>query len=159
MKKLYLDMTAIKGGCVGVMVSDAQVIPAGATVNAMPVRDKNAEYQRYAQAYDIHFIFDDDIPAPGFYTVPLVDIFARDSAGCFIGSVGRRFDPEDDAPVCYINNRQECFLIAETGKAFLQAAPCWKRQLRPYDRVVFYKSQAEAENALEFIKLSRPPKG
>lgn len=158
MRKLYLDMTAIKGGCVGVMVSGAQVIPAGATVNAMPVRDKNAEYQRYAQEYDIHFIFDDDIPTVAFYTVPQVDIVARDSAGGFIGAIGQHFDLESDTPVCYINNLWECFLIAETAKAFLRVAPFWKQQLRPYDRVVFYSSRAKAEETLEFVRLPEPPK-
>lgn len=51
----------------------------GTTLYPMSVKDKNTEYQRYADTYDLKFIFDDDIPQIDFYTVPRVDIFAKDS--------------------------------------------------------------------------------
>ena len=53
MKKLYLDRTQLTS-CTAVFVSDAQVIDAGATVNAMSVKDKDKEYERFAREYDIH---------------------------------------------------------------------------------------------------------
>lgn len=44
----------------------------------MDVTDKNQEYQRYAKDYDIQFIFDDNIPNIEFYTVPQVDVMAKE---------------------------------------------------------------------------------
>ena len=79
MKKLYLD--AASNGCTAVYVKDAEVVPAGTTISSMPVKMKNREYQKYAEEYDICFIFDDHIPALPFYTVPWVDLMATDSRG------------------------------------------------------------------------------
>ncbi len=125
MRKVYLDKTEINN-YIGVFVKDAEVIPTGTTIYYMSTKYKNEEYQKYADNYDIHFIFDDDIPTLSFYTVPQVDILARDSEGGFIGTVGQQSDLESDAPICYINNHQECFLIAKTGKEFLNIKNSWK---------------------------------
>jgi hypothetical protein len=152
MRKVYFDKTEIDG-CTGVIIKNAEVIPAGATIYSMSIKDKNEEYQRYANNYDIHFIFDDDIPVLEFYTVPQVDIFARDSEGGFIATVGHQTDLENDAPICYINNHQQCFLIANTGKEFLQIVNSWKQHLGPYYDVVFYCSKSEAEKELEFFRF------
>lgn len=154
MRKVYLDKTEINN-CISVFATDAEVIPTGVTISCMSTKHKNGEYQKYADDYDIHFIFDDDIPVFAFYTVPQVDILARDSEGGFIGTVGQRSDFESDAPICYINNRQECFLIAKTGKEFLKIADSWKRYFKPYNGIVFYASKSEAEKELEFIKVPK----
>ena len=98
MRKVYLDRTQMKT-CTGIFLKDAEVILTGTTVYAMPVKDKNEEYQRFAKEYDIHFIFEDDVPAVDFYTVPMVEIFALDSAGGYIGSVGQPADLEQDIPI------------------------------------------------------------
>ena len=154
MRKVYLDKTEIYD-YIGVFVKDAEVIPTGTTIYYMGTKHKNEEYQKYADDYDIHFIFDDDIPVLAFYTVPQVDILARDSEGGFIGTLGQRSDLESDAPICYINNHQECFLIAKTGKEFLKIADSWKHHLEPYSDIVFYGSKSEAENELEFIEVPK----
>ena len=154
MRKVYLDKIEIKN-CVGVFVPDAKVIPTGTTIYSMSIKDKNEEYQKYADDYDIHFIFNDDIPSLTFYTVPQVDILARDSEGGFIGTVGQQSDLESDAPICYINNQQECFLIAKTGKEFLKIADSWKHHLKPYSDIIFYSSKSEAEKELEFIEVPK----
>ncbi len=80
MKKVYWDMLENKE-CIAVFAADTEVVPAGATLYSMSVKEKNAEYQKYADAYDLRFIFDDDIPLIDFYPVPRVDIFAQDSLG------------------------------------------------------------------------------
>lgn len=154
MRKVYLDKTEIND-CLGVFFKDAEVISAGATIYSMSTKDKNEAYQRYADDYDIHFIFDDNIPVLTFYTVPQVDILARDSEGGLIGTVGQRSDLESDAPICYINNHLECFLIAKTGKDFLKIANSWKHHLEPYNNIVFYSSRAEAKKKLEFIEIPK----
>ena len=82
-----------------------------------------------------------------------MDILARDSEGGFIGTVSQRSDLESDAPICCINNHQQCFLIAKTGREFLKIVNSWKRHLEPYRDIVFYRSKSEAEKELEFIEF------
>ena len=88
MRKVYIDRIKFNG-CIAVLVPDAEVISAGTTVYPMDVEYKNEEYQKYADRYDIHFIFYDDVPNPDFYSVPQVDIFARDSEGGLLEQLDR----------------------------------------------------------------------
>ena len=62
MNKVYLDVTKRENCpaiCIG--IKDMEVITSGSTVYHMDSNDKNEIYQQYADEYDIHFIFDDDI--------------------------------------------------------------------------------------------------
>lgn len=59
MERVYVDMSQVDGACVGVFVSGKEVVPVGTTAYSTPVEDRDEEYQRYADEYDIHFIFDD----------------------------------------------------------------------------------------------------
>lgn len=154
MKKLYLDETQAHE-CMSLFIKDAEIIHAGTTIYSMSVKEKNEEYERYADEYDIHFIFDDDIPHIDFYTVPQVDIMATDSQGGFIGTIGQMTDFESDAQICYIDNDRKCFLIAENAKDFLKCAPMWKSSLKEYNGVTFYNSKSDAEKAVEFIDSNK----
>ena len=149
MRKVYLDRTGTDN-CISLFVSDREVIPAGTTIYYMDIEDENEEYKKCAD-YGIHFIFEDNIPTVPFYTVPQVDILARDGEGGFIGTVGQVSDLDSDAPICYINRDQECFLIAKNGREFLNIMDSWKNHLLPYDDIIFYNSKSEAERELEFI--------
>lgn len=153
MRKVYLDRTKFTGA-INVNLKDTEVIPAGTTIYHMSVHHKNEEYQKYANDYDIQFIFDDDIPHLVFYTVPYVDIMAKDSKGGFIGTVGQQSDLESDAPICYINRDLECLIISENGEDFLNNIESWQDNLKPYDKITVYRSKAEAKKELEFIDLS-----
>ena len=102
MKKVYLDTTQ-SNICIGVFANGAEVVLAGTTVNAMAVKYKNGEYQRFAEEYDIHFIFEDNIPKIDFYAIPMVEIFAVDSSGGYIGSLGQPTDLQENIPICYID--------------------------------------------------------
>jgi len=150
MRKVYLDTTQADM-CISVYVNDAEVVLAGTTVNSMSVKHKNSEYQRFAEEYDIHFIFEDNIPKINFYTVPMVDIFAVDSAGGYIGSVGQSTDLQKDIQICYINGDKKCFLIAERGKDFIDNVHQWKEQLTPYTNVEFFETLEVAQEKYEFI--------
>lgn len=121
----------------------------------MDVTDKNQEYQRYAKDYDIQFIFDYNIPNIEFYTVPQVDIMAKDSKGGFIGTMGHQCDLQSDAAICYINENLECFIISENGADFLSNVESWRDNLKPYGEITFYSSRTEARMELEFIDLSK----
>ncbi|WP_404454990.1 hypothetical protein [Oceanobacillus kapialis] len=153
MRKIYLDRTAFSGAIV-VDLEDTEIISAGTTIYSMGVHDRNEEYQRYANDYDIQFIFDDDIPRLEFFTVPHVDIMAQDSKGGFIGTVYQQCDSESDAPICYINRDLECFIIFENVEDFLSNIGTWQDNMKPYDEITVYRSKAEAETGLEFIDLS-----
>ena len=131
MKKVYLDQTQAHE-CMSIYMKDVEIIHAGTTIYSMPVKDKNAEYERFANEYDIHFIFDDDIPHIDFYTIPQVDIMAIDSQGGFIGTIGQMSDLKSDAQICYIDNRHNCYLIVEKSKDFLKYAPMWKNCLKQF---------------------------
>ena len=154
MKKVYLDQTQVHE-CMAIFMKDVEIIHAGTTVYPMPVKDKNAEYERFADEYDIHFIFDDDIPQIDFYTIPQVDIMATDSQGGFIGTIGQMTDLKSDAQICYIDNERNCYLIVEKSTDFLKCAPMWKKCLTEYNGVTFYNSKLEAEKDVEFLDLNK----
>lgn len=153
MKKIYLDVTELKE-CTSVWIKDVEIIRAGTTVYSMPIRHKNEEYERFAKEYDIHFIFDDNIPVIDFYTIPQVDILATDSRGGYIGTIGQMSDLESEAPICYIDRDRKCYLISKTGKDFLQKVSSWKDVLAPYEEIKFYSSKTEAMKENEFYENS-----
>ena len=154
MLKVYLDATELQlPGISFAGIEDTEIILAGTRISSMDINEKNDEYQRYANDYDIQFIFDDCVPSLSFYTVPLVDIVAKDSDGGFIGSLGQQFDLENDSPICYINKDLECFIISENVTEFLENVESWKNNLTPYHKVTFYTSKEEAKRKLEFLDL------
>ncbi len=154
MNKVYLDVSKRKN-CPAICVAtkDTEVIKAGTTVYDMSLNEKNETYKQYADEYDIHFIFEDDIPKLLFYTVPQVDIFATDSEGGLIGTVGSMTDLQSHLSICYIDRNKKCFLIANNGKEFLEKKNNWKINIEPYNEVVFYESKLEAEKELKFIDI------
>ena len=150
MNKLYLDV-AKRENCPAICIGIKDT--SGSTVYHMDSNDKNETYQQYADEYDIHFIFDDDIIKLSFYTVPQVDVFATDSEDGLIGTVGSFTDLQRDLPICYINKNKECFLIANSGKEFLKVTKSWKDNLKLYNEVIFYESKLDAEKELRFINI------
>ena len=150
MRKVYLDITQASM-CISVCVRDAEVILAGTTVSSMSVRQKNTEYQRFAEEYDIHFIFDDKVPKVDFYTVPMVEIFAEDSQGGYLASLGQPVNLQEDIPICYIDKDRKCYLIAENGRDFLARVSDWKSRKTLYTDVEFFESREAAQKKYEFL--------
>ena len=150
MKKLYLDATE-KNKCIAIFSTQAEIVYAGTTVYSMPVKDWNEEYRRYADEYDLHFIFEDDLPTIDFYTVPQVDILAVDSNGGYIVTIGQQSDLESAAPICYIDKNRNCYLVANDGASFLKSVSSWKDYLKPYHEITFFKSKSDAEKVLDFL--------
>lgn len=153
MKTVYLDRTANTQVIVILSEKDYTLLNAGTTIYSMPVREKNDEYRRYGEEYDIHFIFDDNVPVIPFYTVPQVDIFAVDGSGGYIGTVGETTDLKSGDPICYIDRNHRCYLIAETGKDFLACVGKWKEKLRPYEALEFFATMEEAKEKHEFLDI------
>ncbi|WP_324825604.1 hypothetical protein [Sinanaerobacter sp. ZZT-01] len=155
MKRIYLDRLENRGG-IGIYGVDAELIPAGTTLYSMSAKDKNAEYKRYADTYDLRFIFDDNIPEIDFYTVPHIDIFAQDSLGGLFGTIGQITDMESDSPICYIDKNKNCFFVADNLKAFLGLLPSeedWKTHNIFNHDVTFYRSKADAARSLDFLEI------
>lgn len=154
MKKIYFDMSD-NTGCIGFIAKDVKVIPAGTTIYAMDIQDKN-DYRKYADECDIHFIFEDNTPVIDFYSVPMVDVFATDCLGGLFGTIGNRTDLDVAAPICYIDKTGLCSLVADSLRNFSQLLALgqkWKTIMTPYNGVIFYKSREEARRMLDFISL------
>lgn len=153
MRKLYIDATQ-RNMCYAVFIKDAEVVLAGTPVYAMPVKDKNEGYQHFANSYDIYFIFEDDVPQINFYTVPMVEIFAADSAGGYIGSVGQPTDLQENIPICYIDKDRNCYLVADNGKDFLKSTNRWKSTMKPYQGIDCLESIEMAQKKYDFLDWS-----
>lgn len=153
-KKLLLDAASTSSnGAISVIRSDAEIIPAGTTVYSMPIEDKHAEYQTFADCYDVHFIFDDMVPNIDFYAVPRVDIMAVDSYGGYIGTVGGLTDMESEFPICYIDESMKVFLISDNFKRFAADCANWRKHLEPYNDVTLFSSKDEAAKEYEFLDI------
>ncbi|SHO53125.1 hypothetical protein [Anaerocolumna xylanovorans] len=84
------------------------------------------------------------------------DIFAKDSLGGLFGTIGQTTGMDDAAPICYINEKKECFLIANSLRIFLRmvTSECeWRTNMIPSHGIVFYKSKTDAEHSLEFLEI------
>ena len=142
-------------GCVGVFVRDAEVIQAGTTVYSMPESLWNDTYDRWAEEYDIRFIFGEEYPRPEFYAVPRLDVFALDSRGGWIGTIGGTCDLQGEMLVAYVDREGRAFRIADSGPEFLERAPDWRSHLRPCEELRLFAFREAAEAELEFCA---PPK-
>lgn len=155
MDTMYLDMT--DNSCKGVFVKDIKIVPAGTTVYSMSVKDKNDEYDFFADKYDIHFIFDDSIPMIDFYSIPHIDIMATDSLGGFLGTLGEVSDLDSKARICYIDSNKNCFVIAQNFRELLSSPENWREKVRPCEEIVLYDSKEEAMKNHRFVDLPALP--
>lgn len=153
MKRVFFD-AAQNASAIGLFQPGTEILQAGTTVYSMPVGEKNAEYQKFADDYDIHFIFDDMPITVDFYAVPRIDIFAVDSYGGYIGTIGGLTDNESSLPICYIDNQRKVFYLANNSVDFLEKCPTWKEHLKPCSSVELFCSKADAMNAYEFVEVS-----
>ncbi len=154
MKKVYLDRSK-NIGAISIFMADAEVISAGTTIYSMSIKEKNKEYKRFATEYDIHFIFDDNIPEVAFYTVPQFDIMAIDSCGGFIGTIGGFTDMESNMPIGYIDKDKKCYLISNNSKDFMKRVADWKNHLSIYEDMMIFGDIEDAKRVLEFFDFQR----
>lgn len=152
MNTMYLDVTG--NHCTSVFIKDTRVIPAGTTIYSMSMKEERAEYDLLAEKYGIHFIFDDHIPAVDFYAVPQVDIMATDGAGGFFGTIGEVSGLDSQAPVCYIDQDRNCFLIAPDFRNLLEHLDHWRENAVPYEEITLFSSREEAMRKHKFVDLS-----
>lgn len=153
MTKTCIDKNSLPGPT-SIWIKDKEIIWTGIVINSMGVNCKNETYETYANEYDIQFIFDDNIPVINFYTVPMVDVFAIDSDGGYIASVGEETFLGSNAPICYINKNKECFLIADNFSSFINKPENWKETMKPYIEIEIFGSMEEAKIKYEFLDVT-----
>ena len=152
MRKIYIDRNSVPGPT-SVWIKDAEVLWAGTVISSMPEKYKDERYKKIALKYDVHFIFDDKIPVVDFYAVPMFDVFAIDSAGGYIGSIGEAAHLGSDATICYISPQKECFFIGNSFSEFIKHLDEWKQHMTPYNELQFFTSKEEAEKNYEFLDM------
>ena len=154
----YVDLTKTEG-CIGLLAENGEtIVLTGVSVNSMPLSVKESEgelYADFAAKYGIHFIFDDDIPEIDFYSVPRLDIGARDNDGGFIASVGEPFSLRDPVPLIYISADRKCYLLTKNATEFLSIVYDWKDRLTPFEEVVLYPSKDDARKNYEIIDFEK----
>lgn len=126
-------------------------IPAGTSFFSMPDTEKNKKWKSFADKYDIHFIFENDIPKIDFYAVPQFHIMATDRNGGLIGIVGGKDSLNTHLPIGYISHEHECFLIAPSGYSFLEHLDQWKQLLKPYEGLTLFDSKEMAKKEKMFL--------
>lgn len=154
MKKVYIDRNSVPGPT-SVWIKDAEVLWAGTVISSMPETYKDERYKKIALEYDVHFIFDDKIPVVNFYAVPMFEVFAVDSAGGYIGSIGEAAHLGSDATICYISPKKKCLFIADNFSEFIKHFDEWKQHMTPYNELEFFTSKEEAEKNYEFLDMSK----
>ncbi|MDO4478687.1 MAG: hypothetical protein Q4B73_06600 [Lachnospiraceae bacterium] len=154
MQKLYLDKTDPALACTSIISTEAMIVPAGTTMYAMPVSDKNEEYEKLADNKDIHFIFEDHVPAIDFYTIPHIDIFAYDSSGGFLGTVGEMTDLESAAQIIYIGYDHKCYVAGQSLKHLLSKGKNWRNNMKRWTKIQIFTSSEEAKAKLPFYNAS-----
>lgn len=147
-RKVYFDQSDCDGPT-AVFSTEAEYIPAGTVINAMPVRHKQEVLRRFSEALDIQFIFEDKIPWVDFYAVPYMEVIAFDSEEGWIGTLG------EDKPVIYVDRDRKCWKIADNIHLFLCVTPGWKRELLPCNDVTIYGSLEDAKAELEFADIHK----
>ena len=154
----YVDLTKTEG-CIGILPENGEtIVLTGVSVNSMPLSVKQREgalYADFANKYGIHFIFDDDIPEIDFYSVPRLDIGARDNDGGFIASVSESFSLSDSICLVYISPDRKCYMLTKDATEFLSIVSDWRGRLTPYDGVTLYPNKDKAREEYEIIDFEK----
>ncbi len=108
-----------------------QAVMAGKTVRNTPLMERSTPvYQMLDQSFDISFCTNSVLTDFPFYPIPEFAIFAVDSCGGCMGTIGGCGDLEDDRyAVGYVDGSRG-YKVAESLKDFLEMAifyPCWRQ--------------------------------
>jgi hypothetical protein len=158
MRKVYWDACE-NNGRAAIFRADVKVIYAGTTLHPMSVKAKNKYYQEYADKYGIRFIFDDSVPQINFYTVPQVDVFAKDRFEGLFGTVGQDTEINGTAPICFITENRECFLVANSLKCFCRCSHRNTTGNRPCGHVVMFSFLILGRTRNRASPFLSPPEG
>ena len=125
---------------------------AGTTIYSMAVNQKCREYQELADQFDICFLFDDDVPVVDFYSVPWIDILAKDSHGGYFAGFQGTVGLDEAVPILYIDSGKNIYRIADNLKDFLDSPNRCMEQKKVADEVKIFKSKEEAQRKFPFME-------
>jgi hypothetical protein len=138
MKKKLVNVENRENGVPGFYASHEgeaiELIPSGKIVMAVPRNEQDHKIYKLLASYcDLYFFMTDQLENFHYYPVPMMALFAVDSAGNHYGTIGGMGDIIDDQyPVGFISKDGQCVKIAESFKAFLELAvyyPDWREIL------------------------------
>ena len=150
-EKIYIDKIS-HPEAVAYFLTDYEPVWAGTTIYSMAVNQKCREYQELADRFDICFLFDDDVPVVDFYSVPWIDIFAKDSNGGYFAGFHGTVGLDEDVPVLYIDGGKNIYRIADNLKDFLDNPNRCREKKKATDEVKIFKSKEEAQRLLPFME-------
>lgn len=152
MKRIYYDYEQFRGedGPTSLFIKDAEAIPAGTEIYAMPVEDKSDEYDLVSKKNGIHFIFEDNVPMKLFYSVPYLCIFATDGGNGFFAC--RQIpDLMFEEPIYYIPGRKKVYRVADSLEELISGSLSWQEKLCLAKKIKLYDSRAKAEINEPFV--------
>lgn len=162
MRTIYFDMGELnRFGALGLLSSEAKVLPAGTVIHTeqAKVRKELPQYQEMAKRAGVFFFFEDeDIPNAPFFTVPYMELVARDRDGGWYG----RAESIGDGVYC-VTPDGAVFLVSEGMERFsgrLLAGEEVRELWEPVPELRVYPSKAEAAREVELVPPEKLlPKG
>ena len=156
MRTIYFDVSEEPGnGVFAIFSSEADIVPAGTTLNVMSARQRGQtpQYGEIEEKYGIFFFFRDrEVPETPFFAVPHLELFARDGQGGWFGTSN-----QGEEEVSYITPEGEPVRVSNSMKEFarrLLAGEDWRELWEPAEGLILYPSKEAAAQAVELVPLS-----
>ena len=153
MRTIYFDMGELnRFGALGLLSSEAKVLPAGTVIHTeqAKVRKELPQYQEMAKRAGVFFFFEDeDVPNAPFFTVPYMELVARERDG---GGYGRA-ESIGDGFYC-VTPDGAVFLVSEGMERFsgrLLAGEEVRELWEPALELTVYPSKTAAAQVVELV--------
>ena len=149
-KRVYIDK-GTHPGIISYFMSDYEPVWAGTTIYSMPETENNTVCQKLSAQYDVQFLFDGDIPEMSFYSVPWIEIFAKDSQGGYFAGLGGVPDLDEAGIILYIDIDRKVFKLADNLRQFVEEPDECKKHRTDFRDVAIFESREKAYEKFEFI--------
>ncbi len=113
-----------------------------------PAKYRKGAYTQQAQDSGVFFFFDDEGIEVELYTVPYMEVFARDDYGGYF----TRRDGGDEG-IYYIVAKRECFWFADSFQNFVELTAQWRKHLKNDRSVRVFASWEDAQREFEIVDL------
>ena len=162
MRTVYFDIGELdRFGALGFISSEAEILPAGTGIHTEQagVRRELPRYQEMAERAGVFFFFEDeDVPNAPFFTVPYMELVARDRDGGWYG----RAESIGDGVYC-VTPDGAVFLVSEGMERFsgrLLAGEEVRELWEPALELTVYPSKTAAAQVVELVPVEELlPKG
>ena len=162
MRTIYIDYGEVsQSGPLGIFSCEVQILYAGTVLHTeqAKVRAEVPQYQEMAERAGVFFFFEDeDIPNAPFFTVPYMELVARDRDGGWYG----RAESIGDGVYC-VTPDGAVFLVSEGMERFsgrLLAGEEVRELWEPALELTVYPSKTAAAQVVELVPVEELlPKG